>query len=101
MWVFYTIPEPGETGGDTWENDSWAIHRPRECLGADGFDETRGLLYCATSTPSGDYWRPAAGANLFAESLLPRCDDGRKEVAFSGGAPWPLGLRLPGRRPIW
>ena len=34
-------------------------------------DEARGLLYAATSTPSGDYWggrRP--GANLFAETLL-------------------------------
>ena len=23
LWVFHTIPQPGEFGNDTWENDSW------------------------------------------------------------------------------
>ena len=70
-WVFYTVPEPGEPGGDTWEKDSWAQTGHSNVWAAMAIDETRGLLYVPTSTPSGDYYggrRP--GANLFAETLL-------------------------------
>ena len=24
LWIFHTIPQPGEFGNDTWENDSWS-----------------------------------------------------------------------------
>ena len=24
LWIFHTIPSPGEFGNDTWEKDSWA-----------------------------------------------------------------------------
>jgi glucose dehydrogenase len=71
VWVFYTIPEPGEFGAETWENDSWAITGHANVWGAMALDETRGFLYVPTSTPSSDYYggrRP--GANLFAETLL-------------------------------
>jgi quinoprotein glucose dehydrogenase len=70
-WVFYTIPEPGDFGSETWENDSWAITGHANVWGAMTLDDTRGLLYVPTSTPSSDYYggrRP--GANLFAETLL-------------------------------
>ena len=26
IWTFNTIPQPGEFGNDTWEQDSWAIN---------------------------------------------------------------------------
>ena len=71
VWVFYTVPESGEPGGDTWENDSWAPTGHANVWAPMSVDETRGLLYVPTSTPSGDYYggrRP--GANLFAETLL-------------------------------
>jgi len=71
VWVFYTIPEPGEFGAETWQNDSWAITGHANVWGAMALDDTRGLLYLPTSTPSSDYYggrRP--GANLFAETLL-------------------------------
>ena len=71
VWVFYTVPRPGEFGNETWENDSWAITGHANVWGAMTLDAARGLLYVPTSTPSGDYYggrRP--GANLFAETLL-------------------------------
>ncbi len=71
VWVFYTIPQPGEFGNETWENDSWAVTGHVNVWGPMTLDETRGLLYAPTSTPSSDYYggrRP--GANLFAETLL-------------------------------
>jgi quinoprotein glucose dehydrogenase len=71
VWVFYTVPEPGEPGGDTWEKDSWAQTGHSNVWAAMSLDETRGLLYVPTSTPSGDYYGGRRlGANLFAESLL-------------------------------
>ena len=76
VWVFYTVPRPGEFGNETWENDSWAITGHANVWGIMSVDDARGLLYVPTSTPSGDFWggrRP--GANLFAESLL--CLDAR------------------------
>jgi quinoprotein glucose dehydrogenase len=24
VWIFHTIPQPGEFGNETWENDSWS-----------------------------------------------------------------------------
>ena len=24
LWIFHTIPRPGEFGNDTWEKDSWS-----------------------------------------------------------------------------
>ena len=34
LWIFHTIPRPGEFGNDTWEKDSWSLHRQRGRLGA-------------------------------------------------------------------
>ncbi len=71
VWVFYTIPKPGEFGNDTWERDSWAVTGHANVWAPMALDAARGLLYVPTSTPSGDYYggrRP--GANLFAETLL-------------------------------
>ena len=71
VWVFYTIPEPGEFGNETWENDSWAFTGHANVWGTMTVDDTRGLLYVPTSTPSGDYYGGRRlGANLFAETLL-------------------------------
>ena len=71
-WVFFTIPQAAsDTGADTWGNDSWKVAGHANVWAPMSLDESRGLLYLPTSTPSGDYWggwRP--GANLFAESIV-------------------------------
>ena len=81
-WVFFTIPQSAnDFGADTWAMGR-GVRRAHERLAPMAFDETRGLLYLPTSTPSGDYWggwRP--GANLFAESLV--CVD-----ALTGQRKW-------------
>jgi quinoprotein glucose dehydrogenase len=70
-WIFYTVPQPGEFGNETWENESWAFTGHANVWGPMSLDDARGLLYLPVSTPSSDSWggrRP--GANLFAESLV-------------------------------
>jgi quinoprotein glucose dehydrogenase len=71
-WVFFTIPQAAtDAGADTWGNESWKVAGHANVWAPISLDESRGLLYLPTSTPSGDYWggwRP--GANLFAESIV-------------------------------
>jgi quinoprotein glucose dehydrogenase len=70
-WTFHTIPQPGETGNDTWGADSWSFTGHTNAWAPMSLDAARGLLYVPLGTPSNDFFggrRP--GANLFAESLV-------------------------------
>lgn len=86
-WIFYTVPQPGEFGAETWENDSWAITGHSNVWGPMSLDAARGLLYVPVSTPSGDYWGGRRlGANLFSESIV--CLDastGKRKWHFQTG----------------
>ena len=71
LWAFNTIPKPGEYGGRTWENESWAINGNVGVWTQITVDEELGLVYLPVETPSSDFYgghRP--GDNLFAESLV-------------------------------
>jgi quinoprotein glucose dehydrogenase len=71
VWTFHTIPQPGEFGNDTWQNDSWAYTGHTNVWAPMTLDEARGLVYLPVTTPSNDFYggrRP--GSNLFAESLV-------------------------------
>src|SRR5437870_1671440 len=71
IWQFDTIPKPGEPGGETWENESWAVNGNTGVWTQITVDEDLGLVYLPVETPSSDYYgghRP--GDNLFAESLV-------------------------------
>jgi quinoprotein glucose dehydrogenase len=70
-WTFHTIPQAGELGNDTWQNDSWKFTGHTNVWAPMTLDAARGLLYLPVSTPSNDFFggrRP--GANLFADSLV-------------------------------
>jgi quinoprotein glucose dehydrogenase len=71
VWSFRPIPQPGETGNDTWESDSWSFTGHTNAWAPMTLDTDRGLVYVPLGTPSNDFFggrRP--GANLFAESLV-------------------------------
>jgi quinoprotein glucose dehydrogenase len=70
-WTFHTIPEPGETGSETWEGDSAARTGNANVWTIMSADETLGYVYLPVSTPTSDFYggqRP--GANLYADSLV-------------------------------
>ncbi|MGE0042847.1 MAG: pyrroloquinoline quinone-dependent dehydrogenase [Vicinamibacterales bacterium] len=70
-WTFHTIPQPGEFGHETWEDDSWKFVGHTNVWAPMSLDEARGLLYMPVSTPSNDYYGGRRhGANLFAESIV-------------------------------
>ena len=71
LWIFHTIPQPGEFGRETWLNDS-AVYTGNTGVWAQiSVDEELGIAYLPVEAPTSDYYggnRP--GDNLFAESLV-------------------------------
>jgi quinoprotein glucose dehydrogenase len=71
LWIFHTIPKPGEFGIETWLNDSWAINGNTGVWAQISADEQLGLAYLPVELPTGDYYgghRPGDG--LFGESIV-------------------------------
>ena len=71
LWIFHTIPQPGEQGNETWENDSWSYTGNAGNWGAITIDEAANRVYLATEMATGDYYgghRP--GSNLFTDSIV-------------------------------
>jgi len=71
LWIFHTIPMPGEFGYDTWEKDSASYTGNTGVWGQISVDEDLGLVYLPVELPTGDYYgghRPGNG--LFGESLV-------------------------------
>jgi glucose dehydrogenase len=72
VWEFSSVPQPGHTGHETWEGDSW-----KERLGVNAspfyftLDDRRGLLYVPLASPiPGPYGGDRRGANLFGNSVV-------------------------------
>src|SRR5712672_4532589 len=72
LWIFHTIPLPGEYGSDSWDSkDSLTYTGNTGVWGQISVDEELGLVYLPVEMPTGDYYgghRPGAG--LFGESLV-------------------------------
>jgi quinoprotein glucose dehydrogenase len=71
LWIFHTIPSPGEFGNDSWEKDSWSYTGNAGVWAQISVDEELGLAYLPVELPTGDYYgghRPGNG--LFGESLV-------------------------------
>ena len=76
LWIFHTIPQPGEFGNDTWENDSWRYSGNTGVWAPMSADHELGYVYVPVETPTNDlYGGHRPGDNLFAESLV--CLDAR------------------------
>jgi quinoprotein glucose dehydrogenase len=71
LWIFHTIPSPGEFGNDTWLRDSWSYTGNAGVWAQMTVDEDLGMIYLPVELPTGDYYggnRPGSG--LFGESLV-------------------------------
>lgn len=71
LWAFKTIPEAGEPGVETWENESWKTSGSANIWAPMSADEELGYVYLPGSTPSNDYYGGhRVGDNLYAETLI-------------------------------
>lgn len=72
QWIFHTIPHPGETGYETWQ-DSIAYKKTGGANNWSGMslDEKRGIVFVPTGSASWDFYGgKRLGDNLFADCLL-------------------------------
>ena len=70
-WRFNTIPQEGEPGVETWEEESWRYTGNAGAWAPLSLDAARGWLYVPVEAATGDYYgghRP--GDNLYATSLV-------------------------------
>jgi quinoprotein glucose dehydrogenase len=71
LWIFHTVPKPGEFGFETWENNSALRNGNTGAWGQLSGDMELGLVYVPVEMPTGDYYggnRP--GNTLFDESIV-------------------------------
>ncbi len=71
LWIFHTIPKPGEAGSETWEDGSAANTGNTGVWAQMSIDEELGLVYLPVELPTGDYYgghRP--GDTLYGESIV-------------------------------
>jgi alcohol dehydrogenase (cytochrome c) len=70
LWRFYTIPEPGEPGSETWPGDSWKIGGGSTWF-TGSYDPELNLLYWGIGNPSSDFFGDRRkGSNLYTDSLV-------------------------------
>ena len=70
-WTFHTVPQAGEGGNETWEDDCWTYTGNTNAWSIMSADQELGYVYLPIGTPTHDWYgghRP--GDNLFAESLV-------------------------------
>ncbi len=71
VWIFHTLPEPGEVGHETWQGDSWKTTGAANDWGGMSVDEKRGWVFLATGSAAFDYYGGERfGPNLFANCVI-------------------------------
>ena len=73
VWVFKTIPSPGETGYETWSKDNYLNTQVGGANSWAGMsiDRKRGIVYVPTGSAAFDFYGGnRKGDNLFANSLV-------------------------------
>ncbi len=71
VWTFNLVPQPGEAGHDSWQNDAWKTTGGVNVWGHISVDTTLGIAYIPTDPPSPDYVgisRP--GDTLYGTSVV-------------------------------
>jgi alcohol dehydrogenase (cytochrome c) len=69
LWRFYTVPAPGQPGGDTWPGKTY-LHGGAAPWMTGSYDPSTNLLYWGTSNPSAWLWLEHPGKNLYTDSIL-------------------------------
>ena len=71
LWTFHVVPEDGEPGAETWENDSNEYTGHAGVWTTFSADPDLGLVYLPTEAPTHDwYGGDRLGDNLYSSSLV-------------------------------
>lgn len=70
IWRFYTVPQPGQPGANTWEGNSWQTGGSPTWL-TGSFDPDTNLIYWPTGNPSPNFnGKERKGDNLYSNSVV-------------------------------
>jgi quinoprotein glucose dehydrogenase len=72
LWTFHSVPQPGETGHESWDGDGW---KDRTGVNNWGFfmtvDTEHGILYTTYGAPASDFYGfDRKGNDLFGNSVV-------------------------------
>lgn len=71
VWIFHTIPQPGEPGYETWPKDAYRFAGGTNNWSGMSLDEKRGVVYFGTGSPSSDFYGgDRAGTDLFSDCIM-------------------------------
>lgn len=71
VWIFHTIPHPGEFGYETWPPNAYLYSGGANAWSGLSLDEERGTVFLPTGSAAFDFWGGnRIGENLFANSVL-------------------------------
>ena len=71
VWMFHTIPQPGEFGYETWPPEAHQYIGGANTWSGMSLDEERGIVYVPTGSATFDFYGAnRVGENLFATSLI-------------------------------
>ncbi len=84
VWMFHTIPQPGEFGYDTWPEGAHEFAGGANAWGGMSLDVKRGLVFVPTGSAAYDFFGANRhGDNLFANCILAlRADTGERVWHF-------------------
>jgi quinoprotein glucose dehydrogenase len=71
VWRFDTVPGPGQTGHETWEDDGWVDRSGTNVWSIMSVDVERGMVFLPIGSPSYDFYgADRKGQGLFGNSLV-------------------------------
>jgi quinoprotein glucose dehydrogenase len=71
LWRFHTIPQAGEFGNDSWEEDSWVYTGNAGVWTMMSADPELGYVYLPVESPTNDFYGgQRKGDGLFGESIV-------------------------------
>jgi quinoprotein glucose dehydrogenase len=71
VWRFNSIPQPGESGHETWPPNAYQYIGGVNVWTGFALDEQRGIVFCPTGSAAFDFWGGnRIGQNLFANCLI-------------------------------
>ena len=69
VWIFHTIPQPGEFGYETWPSEAYKYVGGANSWAGMSLDQERGIVYIPTASPTFDFY----GANRIGQNLFSDC----------------------------
>lgn len=70
-WTFHTIPQAGEHGTETWQNDAWKTGSGANAWAGMSVDSAREMVFLATGSPSFDFFGgERKGKNYYGNSVV-------------------------------